>query len=72
MGLVRRVLALVSIVVAILAYLKFSSDPGVFKSTEKHQTASPVMDKERMSRLPTYFFSHGGVSSSVPIVTVVP
>ncbi len=65
MGLAREVLTLVSIVVVILAYLQFSSDPLVFKSAEKYHTASPAMDTKRTSRLPTYFFSHGGVSSSI-------
>jgi hypothetical protein len=65
MGLVRGVLTLVSIVVAILAYLQFSSDPVVPEGAEKQETAPSVMQPKWTSRLPTYFFSHGGVSTTL-------
>jgi len=64
MAFVREVLTLVSIVVALLAYLQFSSDSHVFRIPEQHQTAPPVTEPKKTMRLPTYFFSHGGVSVS--------
>ncbi|KAB5560276.1 Extradiol ring-cleavage dioxygenase, class III enzyme, subunit B [Coniochaeta sp. 2T2.1] len=63
MGFVREVLTLVSIVIAILAYMQFSNDSPelIFKGAEKQKTAvSPFMGTRRTERLPTYFFSHGG------------
>lgn len=65
MGLIRGVLTLVSIVVAVLAYLQFSSDPLVSNTPEKQQPASSAMGSNWTARLPTYFFSHGGVSVSL-------
>lgn len=65
MGLVRGVLTLASIVVAVLAYLQFSNNPLASNGPEEKQPASPVMGSKQTSRLPTYFFSHGGVSASL-------
>lgn len=63
MGLVREVLTLVSIVIAILAYLQFKDDPLASKAVETHQSAVQIMATQHAARLPTYFFSHGGVST---------
>ena len=65
MGFVREILTLVSIAIAILAYMQFSNDAPklVFKEAEEQKTvASTLMEARGTARLPTYFFSHGGVS----------